>query len=194
MQIDDAFLYMDFGDAPVDETLIEACRAAVAGGVDVVQARLAEDRAAPVRRLAELCGEEEAMLVLAGEPGGVAESGADGLHLESPDSPISLARVTVGDGKLVGVTSGSLDEARLALEVGVDYLVHRRGAECAGDFAALHDEARVPLFAGGLAGLDEARGLVDAGVFRLCIRARATDPARVREEAAGYARLLGRCV
>jgi hypothetical protein len=106
-----------------------------------------------------------------------------------------MARAVLGDDALVGVRTAAQDDALLALEIGADFVVYDGGRECPAVFSALKDYARVPLFAGGLAGLEDARQLVEAGVFRLAIDgACLASPGEQCSEVADYARLVGRCV
>lgn len=47
---------------------------------------------------------------------------ADGLHIGQDDLPLPLARKLFGDGKIIGVSAHSLEEALLAEQHGADYL------------------------------------------------------------------------
>jgi thiamine-phosphate pyrophosphorylase len=47
---------------------------------------------------------------------------ADGVHLGQDDLPLDAARRLMGEDKIIGVSAGSLDEARAAADMGADYL------------------------------------------------------------------------
>jgi thiamine-phosphate pyrophosphorylase len=47
---------------------------------------------------------------------------ADGVHVGQDDMPARLARKLIGQGKILGVSAGSLEEARRALSDGADYV------------------------------------------------------------------------
>ncbi len=47
---------------------------------------------------------------------------ADGLHIGQSDLPARVARRILGEGKLLGVSAGTLEEARQAVADGADYL------------------------------------------------------------------------
>ncbi len=47
---------------------------------------------------------------------------ADGLHIGQSDLPACVARRLLGEGKLLGVSAGTLEEARQAVADGADYL------------------------------------------------------------------------
>jgi len=194
MKLEDAFLYLELDGSAGAGDAAALCAAAIDGGVDVVDVDGARMEDGALRELAAACHGEEALLVLRNAADRVAAAEADGLRLAAGGDDLGLARVTLGEGRFIGMTTEDLNQARLSLEIGADYLVHRAGTDCAGDFSALRFEARVPLFAAGFDGVEEARRLTDAGVFRLCLTAGSGDAAALREKAASYARLLGRCV
>jgi thiamine-phosphate pyrophosphorylase len=47
---------------------------------------------------------------------------ADGVHIGQDDLPLDAARRLMGEDKIIGVSAGSLDEARAAADMGADYL------------------------------------------------------------------------
>lgn len=47
---------------------------------------------------------------------------ADGVHLGPDDMPLSLARRLLGEDKIIGISAGTEEEARLAEAEGADYL------------------------------------------------------------------------
>ncbi|MCL5257541.1 MAG: thiamine phosphate synthase [Chloroflexi bacterium] len=47
---------------------------------------------------------------------------ADGVHLGQEDLPASVARRILGEGKIIGVSAATPEEARLAAEAGASYL------------------------------------------------------------------------
>ncbi len=105
--------------------------AAVRGGVDVVQLR--EKRAAKEREareeLLELAEELRRICVRGGALFTVNDdvelarlSGADGVHLGQEDEAIAKAREALGPKAVVGLSAGSVGEAREAVREGADYL------------------------------------------------------------------------
>ena len=48
--------------------------------------------------------------------------GAEGVHLGQKDLPVSIARRILGEGKIIGATAKTLDQAKEACEQGADYL------------------------------------------------------------------------
>jgi thiamine-phosphate diphosphorylase len=47
---------------------------------------------------------------------------ADGLHIGQSDMPLEVARRLLGSEKIIGVSASCVEEAKLALEGGADYL------------------------------------------------------------------------
>jgi thiamine-phosphate pyrophosphorylase len=100
--------------------------AAIRGGVTIVQYR---EKNASTRRMIE---EADALCRLcrgAGVPFIVNDRldvalavDADGVHVGQDDLPAKLARRLLGRGKILGVSAGSVEEARQAVGDGADYI------------------------------------------------------------------------
>jgi thiamine-phosphate pyrophosphorylase len=153
-------------DAQPDEFL----RAALRGGVEIVQLRVKHGADAEVLRAAEryreITAAHDALLIVNDDPELALAADADGVHVGQDDMPVADAREIVGPDRLIGLsthTPAQIDAAR-----GVDYIgvgpVHatptKPGRPAVGlelvRYAASH--ARVPFFAIG--GIDP--GNVDA--------------------------------
>lgn len=134
----------------------EIVEAAVRGGVTMVQYR---NKSATTRRMVEEAGELAALCRALGVCFIVNDRldvalavGADGLHVGQDDMPAALARSLLGPGRILGVSAGSLEEARRAALDGADYV----GASPVFSTPTKSD-APPPV---GLAGLEElARGI-----------------------------------
>ena len=192
MRLEDALLYLvlDTGTAG-DADVAGLAERAIAGGADVIQLRGMGDEDA-VRRVLDVCRREDALAVVAGDAGLAAEVGADGVHLDSQDGSVGVAKTIMGADGMLGVTTRTLNEARLALEVGADYLLHYAGGRCVADFAAIGRGGGGYLYAAGIDTADIARHVVEGGVFRLCVESTALEMGNLTEEVAVYARVLGR--
>jgi thiamine-phosphate pyrophosphorylase len=118
-RLSDARLYMVCG-ALSDDFL----RAALRGGVDIVQLRMkavAEHRlVAEARRFARICRERRALFILNDRPDLVAAADADGVHVGQDDAPVPEARALVGRERLVGLSTHSPEQIERA--AGVDYI------------------------------------------------------------------------
>ena len=196
MKIEDAFLYLVLDlDTLSLESVPDMCKDAVAAGVDAVQLRGVDaTRRDTVEAVAAVCRQEEALLILANDAELAGELGLDGVHLDDAEGALGVARLSIGEEGLVGVTTRSLDKARLAVAVGADYLVHEVGLQCRADFAGIGPAAGIPLFAGGIGGLAEARSMVELGLYRLCINGAVLElDGDLTSQVGEFSLLLGRC-
>ncbi|MEA3345062.1 MAG: thiamine phosphate synthase [Chloroflexota bacterium] len=105
---------------------LEVIRAAIAGGVTVVQYR---EKEATTRRMVEEAKELRELCREAGVPFIVNDRldvalavGADGVHVGQFDMPASTARRLLGPDKLLGVSASTVAEARQAKADGADYI------------------------------------------------------------------------
>jgi thiamine-phosphate pyrophosphorylase len=173
-----ARLYLVCGPLP-DERL----RAALAGGVEIVQLRMkrAEDWQVidAAHRYAAICEEAGVPLILNDRPDLVACAGADGVHVGQDDMPVAEARAIVGGERIIGLSTHTPAQVDAANEQAVDYIgvgpVHatptKPGRPATGlelvRYAAAR--ARAPFFAIG--GLDAARidAVIDAGAQRVAV-------------------------
>jgi thiamine-phosphate pyrophosphorylase len=118
VRIEDAQLYLVIDGRP------DVARAALRGGVDVVQLRVkdaTDDELAPVaRELRALCAEHDALFVVNDSPALAAAVDADGVHVGADDASVLDARRVVGEDKLVGFSVQRADDLRSV--AGADYL------------------------------------------------------------------------
>ncbi len=198
-----ARLYLVCGEAS-DEFL----RAALRGGVDIVQLRMKERPEAEIvavgRRFARACAAHDALFILNDRPDLVAAAGADGVHVGQDDTPVPQARAIVGPDRLVGLSTHSPAQIDAAARGGDDDGVRGRHVNYIGvgpvhatptkpgrpavglelvRYAAGH--ATVPFFAIG--GIDPGNlaGVRAAGAGRVAVvRAltEAADPERAARE------------
>ncbi|WP_199431406.1 thiamine phosphate synthase [Qaidamihabitans albus] len=126
----DARLYLCTDARASRGDLAEFARAALAGGVDVIQLRDKRDGApleakqelAALEVLAEVCAEQGTLLSVNDRADIALAVGADVLHLGQDDIPVPLARRILGDEPALGRSTHSLEQAgAAAAEPGVDY-------------------------------------------------------------------------
>ena len=106
--------------------LLETVQRALKGGVDIVQLR---DYETPDGRLLQIAIALRqvtlaygALFIVNNRPDIARLSDADGLHLGQDDMPVAEARMILGEGKLLGVSTHSMIEARKAVADGADYI------------------------------------------------------------------------
>lgn len=166
----DLSLYLIAGPQVVGgRDLTAVVAAAVRGGVSLVQLR---DKTAPDSALIEQARALKALLTPLGVPLIVNDrldvalaAEADGLHLGQEDLAPARARAALGPGRILGVSAGDAEEARIADPALVDYVgvgpVYPTGSKAdAGDaigldgLSALRALLALPVVAIG--GIDEA--------------------------------------
>ncbi|QSX00828.1 thiamine phosphate synthase [Haloterrigena alkaliphila] len=109
-----------------DRSTLEIVRAAIEGGVDVVQLREKETEARfrydLGRELREVTAEAGVDLIV-NDRADVAEAiDADGVHVGQSDLPVGVARDLLGSDAVVGCSTSAVEEALEAEAAGADYL------------------------------------------------------------------------
>ncbi len=124
-------------------------------GAKVLQLRLkdagSKDFLAAARTIAALCRERGAMLIVNDRADIAKLADAAGVHVGQQDLPLEAARQIVGAGKIVGVSTHSVAQARAA-ELGADYI----------GFGAM--------YTGGLKNVRNAQGLERLREIRAAVR------------------------
>ncbi len=180
---------MDRRDRLADARLYLVCprrppaflAAALRGGVDLVQLRDKEatddELLAAAADFRAACDAHGALFVLNDRPDLAAAAGADGVHVGQDDVPVADARATVGEERIVGLSTHS--PAQIDAAAGADYIacgpVHatptKPGRPAAGLGVVAHAaaHARVPWFAIG--GIDATclAEVVTAGARRIIV-------------------------
>jgi thiamine-phosphate pyrophosphorylase len=189
-RLDRARLYLVCGDQP--ERFL---RAALLGGVDIVQLRIKDGDDATLldaaRRFRIVCAEHGALLILNDRPDLVRMADVDGVHLGQDDVPVAAARELVGGDRLIGLSTHTPEQVDGA--DGADYIgvgpIHatptKPGRPAVGLALVRHAAAHaaVPFFAiGGIAPSNVA-AVCGAGARRVAV-VRALTEAQLPELAA----------
>ncbi|MBI4497168.1 MAG: thiamine phosphate synthase [Chloroflexi bacterium] len=99
---------------------------AIAGGARVIQWRDKERpkgvQLTPARRIRELCQREGALFFINDHPDLAVAVDADGVHVGQKDLPLPVVRRMLRLDQLVGVSTATGEEARLAVAEDADYL------------------------------------------------------------------------
>jgi len=194
MRLEDSLLYLIL-DPVVGRDMEEFCVAAIEGGVDVIHLPLSmSGNKEIVKSVRDVCQREDALFLVSDDANMTVGVESDGIHLSSVTGAVGQARAMIGVDGLLGISTQSVNDAILALEVGADFLLHWAGTGCPVAFSGLPGAAGSVLFAAGLSSLDDARSVVDGGVYRLCIESKLLDGDDVMERAAGFSRVLGRSI
>jgi thiamine-phosphate diphosphorylase len=178
-----ARLYFVCEARPGGEDPEQLLRAAFSGGVDMVELRERElDRPALERAAAtfrRLCDTYSALFIVNDDPELARASRADGVHVGQEDMAASEVRELLGPDAIVGLSTHSEEQIRVAQTLPVDYISvgpiwetpTKEGRPATGleliSFAA--ESSQLPFFAIGGVSPDNARRVVDAGARRLCV-------------------------
>jgi thiamine-phosphate pyrophosphorylase len=179
--LEDARLYFVSGASPGGRPLADVLAPALANGVDVFQLREKdapdEQVLAAAQVAAALCHEAGALFVLNDRPDLVQAAGADGVHVGQDDAPVAEARAAVGEARLVGLSTHSVEQVDAA--EGVNYFavgpVHatptKEGRPAIGLEPVQHAArtASVPWFAIGGIDADTLPTVLDAGARRVVV-------------------------
>ncbi len=105
---------------------VKTAEEALKGGVDIVQLReysLTDSELLTLaRKVRELTKAHNALFIVNNRPDIALLSDADGVHLGQDDLPVADARKILGGGKLVGVSTHGMDQAKKAVADGADYI------------------------------------------------------------------------
>ena len=182
-RLERARLYLVIEAEPAGRPLERLVRAALGGGVDIVQLRdkRASDEAivAAGRRLRSLCDAQGALLIVNDRPDLALACGADGVHVGQDDAPVEEVRRAVGDELLIGLSTHSPAQIAAAEQSVADYLgvgpVHetatKPGLAPVGEGLVRHAAAHAtkPFFAIGGIDAGNAAAAVAAGARRIAV-------------------------
>lgn len=108
------------------ETLYEQVKAALDGGVTMVQLREKNiDEESLVKEALEikkLCHSYNVPLIINDNVEAAIKSGADGVHVGIEDMPVAEIRKRVGRDFIIGATAKTVEQAKAAERAGADYL------------------------------------------------------------------------
>jgi thiamine-phosphate pyrophosphorylase len=194
-----ARLYLVCDSTPGGRALPEVLRAAIAGGVDVVQLRekaaSEEELTAAALEAAALCRQLGALFVVNDHPRLARAVDADGVHVGQWDIPVAEVRALVGADMLIGLSTHAPAEIDAAVAYraapgaarpgdgdnpsGVDYIgvgpVHatptKPGRPATGPELVRYAarNARVPFFAIGGIHAGNAAAVIESGARRVAV-------------------------
>ena len=111
--------------------VLEIAKSAIAAGVDIIQLREKNRDKNELINLAcevrQLCHKKNVIFIINDDPHIAVACGADGVHLGQEDLsrlPLKEVRNIIGRGKIIGVSTHSLDEVRKANSADIDYIAY----------------------------------------------------------------------
>ena len=194
-----ARLYFVCDARPRGEDPEALLRAALGGGVDIVQLREKELGRAEIERAAQtfrrVCDTYRALFIVNDDPDLARGCDADGVHLGQDDGSVAAARALLGPDAIVGLSTHSEEQIAASAGADVDHISvgpiwetpTKAGRAAVGLELISHAAARAPhpFFAIGGIDTSNAAQVVAAGAQRLCVvRAirDAVNPAAAAEE------------
>ncbi len=104
----------------------ETAEAVLRGGAEAIQLREKDlsdsELLGRARRLAKLCGDHGALLIVNDRPDIAAASGAHGVHVGQDDLPVPAVRRIVPPTCVVGVSTHTIEQVRAAAAQAPDYI------------------------------------------------------------------------
>lgn len=178
MQLADRRLYLLFTPGLCAGPPWRALEAALRGGVDLVQWRVAGPDLQGFQRCRELCGVRGVPLLVNDDVMLAVRGRAHGAHIGQDDMPVEVARRLLAEAWL-GVSTHDVVQVRAAAEAGADYVgfgpchpTATKGYAEGLPPAAIEEAvgaARVPLFAIGGIRADNVPLLRGLGVRRIAV-------------------------
>jgi thiamine-phosphate pyrophosphorylase len=186
----DFHLYVITGEAyHPGRDLVEVMEEAILGGADIVQLR---DKTGTKR---EVLQKARALRELTRRYGVT-------VHLGQDDLPLPEARRILGDGKIIGVSTHAIEEARRAAAEGADYIgvgpvfpTNTKANAVPVTTAYVRQvaaEIRIPFVAIGGITLQNVEQVLEAGARRICAVSAIVGSADVRGTCQAFRRLIER--
>jgi thiamine-phosphate pyrophosphorylase len=119
-------LYVLITESICKRPWIEAAEQAILGGADCLQLREKSldsgEFLSRARNFVQLCKRHSVISIINDRPDIALMSGADGVHVGQGDLPSREVRKLIGSGKILGVSTHHIEQARRAVLDGADYI------------------------------------------------------------------------
>src|SRR5688572_14327459 len=119
-------LYVLITESSCPRPWLDVAERAIAGGADCLQLREKSLESGALlcraKDFVALCKRHNVISIINDRPDIALMSGADGVHVGQTDLPATEVRKLIGRGKILGVSTHNLDQARQAVRDGADYI------------------------------------------------------------------------
>jgi thiamine-phosphate pyrophosphorylase len=187
-----------------EKTLWDGVEEAIRGGATLVQLREKEISSKEyfelAKRVKEVTDRHGIPLIINDRIDIALAIDADGVHLGPEDLLVPIARKLLGDGKIIGSSAASVDEALLFQAQGADYLgvgavfptATKRGTEkvTLDDLRGIKAAVHIPVVAIGGIKAENAKPVMETGVDGLAVVSAIMDQTDIREAARQLLSLL----
>ena len=183
-----------------EKTLWDGVEEAIHGGATLVQLREKEISSKEyfelAQRVKEVTDQHGIPLIINDRIDIALAIDADGVHLGPEDLPVPIARKLLGDGKIIGSSAASVEEALLFQAQGADYLgvgavfptATKRGTEKVGldDLRGIKAAVHIPVVAIGGIKAENAKPVMETGVDGVAVVSAIMDQEDIREAAGSF--------
>ena len=187
-----------------ERTLWDSVEEAIRGGVTLVQLREKEISSKEflelAQRVKEVTDRHGIPLIINDRIDIALAIDADGVHVGPEDLPVPLARKMLGNGKIIGASAASLEEALLLQAQGADYLgvgavfptATKEGTEKVSleELGGIKSAVRIPVVAIGGIHAGNAGPVMETGVDGVAVVSAIMDQTDIREAARRLLSLL----
>jgi len=187
-----------------EKTLWDSVEEAILGGVTLVQLRekkiSSKEYLELAQRVKEVTDRHDIPLIINNRIDIALAIDAHGVHLGPEDLPVPIARKLLGNGKIIGSSAASVDEALLLQAQGADYLgvgaifptATKRGTEKVGleDLRGIKSAVHIPVVAIGGFRAENAKPVMETGVDGVAVGSAIMDQTDIREAARQLLSLL----
>ena len=187
-----------------ERTLWDSVEEAILGGVTLVQLREKEISSKEYLELAQkvktVTDRHDIPLIINDRIDIALAMDADGVHLGPEDLSVPIARKLLGDGKIIGASAASVDEALLFQTQGADYLgvgalfptATKQGTEKVGleDLRGIKSAVHIPVVAIGGIKAENAKPVMETGVDGVAVVSAIMNQTDLREAARQLLSLL----
>ena len=119
-------LYVLITESACRRPWLDVAEQAIAGGADCLQLREKSLESGELlcraKDFVALCKRHNVISIINDRPDIALMSGADGVHVGQSDLPAAEVRKLIGRGKILGVSTHNLEQARQAVRDGADYI------------------------------------------------------------------------
>jgi len=165
MYLEDAMLalYIDVEDTQTSD-IANFCTKAINGGIDMIV--VAGDTNSSTSQIAEVCKQEDILLVFT-DISKFEEIQGDCFLNMSNEISIGQAAGMLCNGEKNGQYVTSVNEALMATEVGVDFLVFQQEYPDKNSLMAI--ESSIPIYVGKIRSIEQAREFAENGIIRMLL-------------------------
>jgi len=188
MYLEDAMLalYIDVGNTQTSD-IANFCTEAIQGGIDMI---IIAGNNNSIQQIVEVCRQEDALLAFT-DISRFEEIQGDCFLNMSNETSIGQAASMLCKGEKNGQYVTSVNEALMATEVGVDFLVFQQDYPDKNSLMAI--ESSIPIYVGKIKSIEKAKEFAANGIIRMLLDIKDYDESQpITEYYANISKAIGR--